>query len=173
MRRATSWTFAALVMLLACGCGTKEPPIAPDVMAHRQRFLLNTEPADAQPVAAVRRAMQEPREVVVVGRIGGVDEPCNPHQSSFVIVDLEAATAAAGHQHKPGEDCPFCAKKRQELAQTTAIIRILGSDGQILPIGAQQLLEVSPNQTVVIRGQGTVNELGCLTVAAQGLYIRK
>jgi hypothetical protein len=42
-----------------------------------------------------------------------------------------------------------------------------------VPIDARNLFNVSEKQMVVVRGQAHVNTLGCLVVAANGIYIRK
>lgn len=52
------------------------------------KFLLASEPAGATDVIKVREAAQDSDDVVIVGRIGGSEDPWVDGRAAFTIVDL-------------------------------------------------------------------------------------
>lgn len=74
----------------------------------------------------------------------------------------------AGHDHS---NCKFC-QQAQGAAESQAIIQFADDNGEVLHFDPRELLGVSKNQLVVIRGDALVDELGTLVVDANGIYVR-
>ncbi|MEX2114943.1 MAG: hypothetical protein WD845_17250 [Pirellulales bacterium] len=142
--------------------------------ALRKQFVLVEEPPGAATIADSREQAAADDNVVVVGRIsGGEVEPWADGQAAFMIA--EALPADDGHADAAGHDpttCPFC-RRRAEKANATALVQFNDEQGKLLAIDARKLLGVAKNQTVVVQGQGHVNDLGVLVIAAKGIHVRK
>jgi hypothetical protein len=170
MRYVSNFWSMAVLLLAVAGCTAADPRTE----ALRQKFVLAEEPSDAKTIADSRAQVGEQPQVVVVGRIsGGEVEPWADGQAAFMIA--EALPADDGHANAAGHDpttCPFC-RRRAEKANATALVQFLGEDGKLLDIDARKLLGVAKDQTVVVQGQGAVNDLGVLVIAANGIHVRK
>ncbi len=113
--------------------------------------------------------------VVVVGKVGGkcpegIDAsnfPIVQNAAVFHIVD-PAIEADEGHDHGDDHDCPFC---NQRAANAQAIVRLLGDDGQPLPICVKALFELEPGALVVVSGSAAV-ELDTLVITAEKVFVR-
>jgi hypothetical protein len=125
-----------------------------------------------------------PRDVVLVGVVGGVtnpspqifpDFPFDPDAAVFFLVDPEAVAAAEehGHQHAPGEECAFCLANAADASTLIAAVRFLDEDGEPLPVDVRTLFDLKEKETVVIRGTATAKTGSILTVDATGLYVRR
>lgn len=126
----------------------------------------------------------EPMEVVMVGTVGGLTNPWAEMQPEYPFAENQAMLfvcdsgtvaeqEASGHVHALGEECAFCARHAGETKDMIAMVRFLGEEGKVLPVAAQQLFDVEPMDTVVIKGTAHVNEGGLLIVDAYGIYVRK
>jgi hypothetical protein len=166
------------LLVLASGCqdGASGPSKASGVSA--DQFLLAEEPAGANGVAVVKAELQESdaaADVVVVGRIGGIDgQVWDPQQAVFMIVDPDVELDDAeevGPSHDE-ENCPFCRAKRKKLLASTAIVEIRDDQGEIPSLDARELFGLREGQTIVARGQGEIDSLGTLIVKASGIHVR-
>jgi hypothetical protein len=164
------WPLAAVLVAALAGCTSNDPRTA----ALREKFLLADEPPGAATIADSREKATSDAKVVVVGRIsGGEVEPWAEGKAAFMIA--EALPDDDGHAHAAGHDpttCPFC-RRRAEKANATALVQFNDEEGKLLPIDARQLLGVAKDQTVVVEGEGRVNDLGVLVIAANGIHVRK
>jgi hypothetical protein len=89
----------------------------------------------------------------------------------FVISD---PTAGGDDEHVcTDEGCPFCANKKQAESEAIAVVQFVDAQGRVLPLDARQLFDLAPQQTVVVRGQAKIDELGSLILSANGLYTRR
>ncbi len=52
------------------------------------------------------------------------------------------------------------------------MVEMVDQSGQVPPVDAQKLLGLSEGQTVVIRGEATLDKLGTLVVRSGGIYVR-
>ncbi len=171
MRRRGIITGVLLVM--GSMMGTTRAEI--DVQTVKQSLILAEEPAGAVSLAQARAKLGlEPKEIVVVGRIGGKGaDPFLEGKASFSLLEVPADD----HAKKPGHDadnCPFC-KKRQANA-TMAAVEFVGEDGKPIPVDARKLFGVAMGQDVVIRGKGIFNaKLGVpiIQVSADGIFVRE
>jgi hypothetical protein len=163
-------TLLALSLLVLPGCAesggsTAAPP-------ERKRFIAAAEPAGATSIARAKAAVaKHSGEVVLVGQI--LDSQFNPFhegKASFVLSELPDD----GHAHKGHDpkDCPFC--KRRAAKAPKAIVQCNDKSGKLLPIDAQKLLGVSPDQVIVVRGEGKIDPvLDLFVVQADRIFIRR
>ena len=178
MQRSLFGPFCLTLAILSFGCQEHAVQYDPaQLSAAREQFLLANEPDGVEGVLDVQEAYQAPREVVLVGRIGGVENPWSPGKAAFILADPITLSefAASGSEHvcdDPG--CKFCARQKiNQLKEGLAAVEFRDAGGRIVPIDARNLFDISEKQMVVVRGQAHVNALGCLVVAANGIYIRK
>ncbi len=143
----------------------------------RDRYVLTSEPDGVESVLDVQETLESPREVVLVGRVGGVKQPWTKGKATFVLADpvVLAESADESDEHICTDDgCKFCARKNAEkMKEGIAIVQFLDDDGDILPIDARQLFDLGEEQTLIVRGRAEIGPLGCLVVAANGLYVRR
>jgi hypothetical protein len=137
---------------------------------HRAKYLLASEPAGAVAVLDARTSPLDRGDITVVGRIGGVADPWTKDRAAFVIAD----TSATGDADDGCTDacCQFCQQKKA-AAPSLALVRFVDDDGRVLPIDARRLFGLTEHQTVVIRGQAKLSDVGLLVVAAKGMYVRR
>ena len=81
------------------GCGretstTSTPPSTSASAVDGAKFLLNEEPDGAEDVIKVREAAQDGDDVVIVGRIGGGENPWIEGRAAFSIVDVSLKSCA-------------------------------------------------------------------------------
>lgn len=145
-------------------------PVAPS--AEGTHFVMEAEPNDAQDVIAARGTAENEQEVVLVGRIGGSENPWVDGRAIFTVVDhsLKACTEI------PGDNCPtpwdYCCAT-DKLKSSTALVKIVGEDGQPVKTDARELLGVRELTEVVVKGKAQRDDAGNLTVLATGVYVKK
>jgi hypothetical protein len=126
----------------------------------------------------------EAKEVAMVGQIGGLANPWEetqpefPFSTNFAVFFLADPQAVAehaeeGHVHAPGEECAFCAAHAEENSEQFAMVRLLDEKGKPLPIDVREILDITDNDTVVVKGSAQIVEGGMLVVKATGIYVRK
>jgi len=176
---------------LALGCWNHCLAVgAADVAAHQTRLRIAEMPKQAEQVLAVQKHFvankKEPgapktREVVVVGRIGGMpniwpethpDFPWYDGQASFFLVDSKVAEKFAAHvKHHGGQECAFCRQLAAKNANAIAVVNLVDEKGEILRIDARKLLDVKERQTVVVRGTAKLLAGSLLVIDAQGVHV--
>jgi hypothetical protein len=166
--RAHHLVFAKLVAVLAIGC-TQEFEATRSVSADGAKYLLSVEPEGAQGVTALRDSAQDDDQVVVVGRIGGGVKPWIEGRAAFVLVDA-AVQLACEEGETCSEGCACCA---EDLANATAMVKFVDTEGRVLPTDARKLLGVKDLEAVVVQGTAQRDQGGNLTVLASGIYIRR
>ncbi len=156
-------TFIALFL---AGCNT-----AADVAEQRQKYLLNEEPAAVVSITDLVTPIPDTMDVALVGKIGGVSEPWTKGRAEFVIVD--PVVLMEEEQHGDGCDCHFCQDEKGSTLLGRALVRFVDESGEVVAIDARRLFDVKESQMVVVRGKAKSDPLGNLTVAADGMYIRR
>lgn len=161
----------ALVVAAIAGCSQsgsapgkvdqKAAAVAPDAT-----YLLIQEPENAQGVNAAFKGSED--EVTVVGRIGGSEDPFIADLAAFTIVD-----PAIPHCSKD-EGCPtpwdYCCKTN-ELKGNTALVKVVGADGNPVSKDARALLGVKELSKVVVKGKARRDAEGNLTILAQKVHV--
>lgn len=104
MRRfAIAWA-PALALGVALGCGAGEEPSAgagapANGRTDPSKYMLSSEPADPQGVADLRESARDGDDVVMMGRIGGMENPWLDGYVGFTLVD-----PSVKHCHELGDD---------------------------------------------------------------------
>lgn len=169
-----------LITLAAClfaGCGNSGP--APEstgtteatTPASTSTVLLTSEPAGAKEVIDARKTAQNDEEVVLVGRIGGSENPWVDGRAVFSIVDnsLKACSDIPGDGcEKPWDYC--C--ETDKLPTAMALIKVVDDKGTLINEDARKLLNLKELQTVVVKGKAQRDDTGNLTVFANGIFVR-
>ncbi|WP_417383271.1 hypothetical protein [Gimesia sp.] len=179
-RLVNHFVFSAVLIGLVSGCGqsastpeqsTSNEPTASE-SATTTKVLLTSEPAGAEEVIAARQSAEDDAEVVVVGRIGGSENPWVDGRAAFSIVDnsLKACSDIEGDGcEKPWDYC--C--ETDKLPTATALVKVVNQDGTLINEDARKLLNLKELQTVVVKGKAKRDDAGNLTVFANGIFVRK
>jgi len=134
-------------------------------------FVLSAEPEGAADVINVRENAGDGDEIVIVGRIGGSENPWVEGRAAFAIVDgsLKACSDIEG------DDCPipwdYCCET-SKLPTATALVKVVDEKGDLVKTDARGLLNVKELSTVVVKGKAKRDESGNLTVLARGVFVR-
>ncbi len=149
----------------------------------RDKYLLAKPPSGALPVLDVRKqefaAPDKEFDVVLTGKIGSVPNPWPELEENFpwgrdrqvvFIVDPTTAAAFADSQHThAGDDCVFCARRKQGLPLSIAAVKLGAS-----PIDLKKAFDLREGDTVVVRGKAKLlgdAETSLIDVTADGIYI--
>jgi hypothetical protein len=162
--------FVSAVAVFA-GCSeTNSGPNGPS--ADGAKYLLTSEPAGALGVLDARKTTKDGDDVVIVGRIGGREDPWGNGQATFSIVDPSLLACT----DREGDNCPtpwdYCCVHPEELHAGMATVKIVDDKGDAVQKPAKELLGVKELQTVVVRGRAQRNDKGNFIVLATGLYVR-
>jgi hypothetical protein len=123
-----------------------------------------------------------PQEVVVVGKIGGMPNPWPEKEPDFpwkkqvatvFLVDPATAEEFGHSEHDKACDCPFCARKVKDNIDSLAVVNFVDPSGEVLHIGAQPLLDLEEQATIVVRGQARLVGGKMLVIDADAMYVRR
>ena len=159
----------ALAVSTSCvvGCGVSTETTA--AIAPPIRFRLANEPAGAIGVLEAKDQARNGEPIVVVGRLGGGPTAWVDGRAAFLLVDT-LCVPSCDEKDDCGAGCPDCAR---ELTASSAMVKFVGADGKILPTDARELLGVKAQDTVVVQGVANRDAMGNVSVAADGIYIRR
>jgi len=173
--------FLSVVTCVAVGCGQSAPEqntsTSPAESSAAEttpaaEIILTSEPAGAKEVIAARESAKDEEEVVIVGRIGGSENPWIDGRAAFSIVDnsLKACSDIPGDGcEKPWDYC--C--ETDKLPGAMALIKVVDADGALIKEDARKLLNLKELQTVVVKGKAQRDDSGNLTVFANQVFVRK
>lgn len=175
-------TFASIAcslgILLAYGCAREASPPSiskPSTEAapiDGSKYLLNEEPSGAEDVIAARQGAEDGEDILVVGRIGGASNPWVDGRAAFTIVDRSLKACS----DIPGDPCAkpwdYCCETSQ-LPNSTALVKVVDEQGEMVKADARELLDVKELATVVVQGKAQRDESGNLTVLASGVHVKK
>lgn len=160
-----------IAAVLLAGCNPGSVPLDPKFAADRERLLLKEEPPEPVGIMELRETGVGENQVVLFGKIGGVKgQTWSPGNAEFMLSD---PTATVGGEHKADCNCLFCKNKKQKMPEPYAIVQFCDDGGHVLPVDARQLLPLEESLMVVVRGRATVDTLGNLVVAANGIFVRR
>jgi hypothetical protein len=132
-------------------------------------FLLEKEPEKTQEVQAVRADAQDQQDVVVVGRIGGRENPWVMDTAAFSIVDRSLKPCS----EMPGDTCKtpwdYCCETN--LPKSTLLVMVYDGEGKPVSRDARSLLGVRELDTVVIEGKAKRDDAGNVTIMASKMYV--
>jgi hypothetical protein len=165
----------ALGVISQLGCGTAAPTDATAAASPAidgSKYLLTDEPEDAVGVIEARESAQDGAPVVIVGRIGGADNPWVEGRAAFMLIDASMAVVAAGEECAEGELCTgdCCAT---EMTACTTLVKVVDAEGRIVAADSRRLLGVNADDTVVVRGKAQKDDSGNFVVLAEGVHVRR
>jgi hypothetical protein len=171
-------TWMLCMAMLAAGCGAKDEPPPPAVVAadpFPMALRLEKAPEGAVEVGALKKSAKEGQEVVLRARVGGADDPFIAGRAVMTVADMKAIMSCADmDMGEEGCKTPwdYCCTPREELLANTATIRVAGPDGQPLKAGLRSWKGIEPLKVVVIRGiVGPRPDPAVLVVDAQGIFV--
>ena len=168
------FVYGATVLLIGCApeaSTTESSETSSTSSIDGSQFLLPAEPEGAGEVIQVRESAADGDDIIVVGRIGGSENPWIEGRAAFSIVDnsLKACSDIEGDQ------CPipwdYCCET-SKLPTATALVKVVDPNGDLVNADAKELLGVKELSTVVIEGEAKRDEAGNLTVLASGVYVK-
>ncbi len=150
--------------------GGIEAPVAPS--PEGEKFVLATEPAEPQQVIEARESTKNEDEVVLVGRIGGSENPWIKGRAIFTLVDESLKSC----NQIPGDNCPvpwdYCCET-DKIPTSSALVKIVDENGEPVQTDARELLGVRELTQVIVKGKAQRDEAGNLTVLATSVYVKK
>ena len=162
-----SAVLAAISLVVFSGCSGSNAHQA--ATGPKPNVHLSQEPVGALEVLDARDEAKDGETIVIVGRLGGGLKPWIDGRAAFLLVDTRILPSC-DEGEKCAADCPDCAK---EMLAASTMVKFLGNDGKVLPVDARELLGVPEESTVVVRGIASRDAAGTLTVAADGVFVRR
>lgn len=133
--------------------------------------LLTSEPEGAGDVLAIRQQAADGDDVVVVGRIGGSENPWIDGRAAFSIVDRSLKACS----DIEGDGCPkpwdYCCETSR-LADASALVKVVDAEGNLIAADPKQFLDVTELSTIVAKGKAQRDEAGNLTILASSIYVK-
>ena len=161
------WTVTLVAIAILAGCNKNADQPGPTIDGSLYR--LTSEPVGAVSVLELRNNGKDNDEIVIHGRIGGV-QPWVEGLSVFTLVDSSFLAC----NELPDDECPtpwdYCCEP--DLTSKTALVKVVDQQGKPLEVGAQELLGLKELQIFVIQGKIQLDSSGNLSVLASGVYIR-
>ena len=172
------------------GCNGSSSMVEPALIkAAQEKLLLDEEPTGAIEILKLREELasqdtKEPKQVVVIGKIGGIAKPWKETAASYpwvpgeasvylsdtdVSEEIERHAAAHGSNHA---DCAFCAK--QTYGHAIVVVRFLDEANKPIEIPAKELF--NGGETIVVQGTATATgpkDKAIITIDVTKVYIRK
>ena len=166
---------AAAFSLTGCGSASTEEAGATTVTAASldgSKYLLDEEPDGAVGVIAARESAKDGDPIVIVGRIGGSDNPWIEGRAAFMLLDASKLMVAIGEDSSDEELCmdDCCAAER---AGCTTLVKVVDADGKLVAADSRQLLGLTSDDMVVVRGKAKKDDGDNFTVLADAVYIRR
>lgn len=162
----------ACIGLVGCGDNASRPTTELNPVDYDgTQFVLAEEPDGAVGVIAAKESVADGDPLVLVGRIGGSDNPWIEGRAAFTLMDPSVTVVGPGGNMADGEICmdDCCAAER--LACTT-LVKFVDENGQVVPVDSRRLLGVKASDMVVIQGTAKKDESGNFSLLATGLYVR-
>lgn len=172
MMKSVSYAACCGLVLAIAGCANESVETEPTTDRDGAKFLMSEEPAEAQEVIHVRENAKHGDDVLIVGRIGGGANPWIDGRAAFTIVDnsLKACSDIPGDQcEQPWDYCCETGK----LPSSTALVKVVDEQGNLVKADARQLLHVKELSTVIARGEAQRDDDGNLTVLARAVYVKQ
>lgn len=163
----------AITPALVClsGCGRSPATEAQASHFDGTQFLLAEEPDGAVGVIAARESAIDGAPLVLVGRIGGAANPWIEGRAAFTLLDASMTVVADGTDSVAGQICTDDCCATERLACTT-LVRIVDSNGEVVPVDARKLLQLKESDMVVVQGTVKKDKTGNFSMLANRVYVR-
>lgn len=180
--RLISFASLTTLLLVTAGCersAAPQPaakpagsPVAAAENALPAGLWLKAAPADARPVAEVKKSAQAGQDVVVFGRIGGRKDPFVAGRAMFMLAD--AGIPSCREKHEDGCPTPwdFCCEPKETILAGTTTVQVVDADGKPLKcsLGPEQGLK--PLANVVVAGR-IASAGDNVVIDATGIYVEQ
>jgi hypothetical protein len=161
---------AALILLVGCGRGTSTTP-ASEVELPAE-LILSEPPAVAVDVKTALASAREGDDIVVRGRVGGRGDPLVAGRAVMTILDLSVATCDANSDDNCRTPWDACCEDPATVRQSTAVVQVVGPDGQPLRAGLRNFGGIRPMAQVIVQGTARRGPDGkTLLIDASGLHV--
>lgn len=171
-RRTASQAWLLLVLPVAylslAGCGQSIPP---ELLSIRERLLLEQEPQGAITIEQARLQVAEDPGVTLTVKVGNRNFTnwSEEKQATFYVSEgFPGSDYNVGPDHD-ASTCPFCKRKWKE-ENSLAVVQVVNEAGDVLPLSAESIFNLTPGRTLTIKGQGLIDESGVLLVRLSGLF---
>lgn len=175
MRVAAILVFAALA---ACdgqrgAAGGKTESTAAEEVALPAQLFVPTPPADAKPVAEVKKHAAVGDAVVLVGRIGGQLEPFVENRAMFLLADRSLPMCSdRGDDHCP-TPWDACCEPREDITAKTTTIQVVDGQGKPIKRGLNNANGLKPLAEVVVKGTVALKpDEKTMVVNATAIYVK-
>lgn len=136
-------------------------------------YFLAEAPAEAKDIRASKGALKAGEKVVLIGRIGGSEDPFVPERAIFTLVDKAMKTCDEGSEM---DSCKtpwdYCCDPREEITANSAVVQVVGTDGQPLKAVLNGVHGLRPQATVTVVGTVAKAEGQNVVVNATSLYVK-
>ncbi len=171
----TALSASGLSCVVGCGKSSESTATATSMAApsiDSSLFLLPEEPAGAVGVIVARESAEDGKPLVLVGRIGGAANPWIEGRAAFTLLDASMAVVAEGEDSTESELCmgDCCATERLDC---TTLVKIVDSQGKLVPVDSRKLLGLKESDMVVLQGTAKKDKNGNFVMLAKGIYVRK
>ena len=177
MKKVIYLILVSFSAVLALGCSDSSvttPPVSHSNV-DATPYLLASEPDGGLDVIAARESAKDEESIVIVGRIGGGLNPWVESRAAFQIVD--PSLIACSDETPDGEDCScktpwdYCCES-DKLPNAMALVRFEDKQGKVVMADARSLFGLKELQTVVVKGIAKRDDVGNLTIIADGIFLR-
>ena len=165
----------SLLVIGMIGCGGKEKKVVEDRKRQlpppgtAEKFLLKEEPKGAKDVIAVRKDAKHDDSILVVGRIGGSENPWIKDRAAFSIVDLSLKACS----DIEGDNCPapwdYCCELKK-LPTSKVFVKFQDDKGKTIRWDARTLFQVRELQTVVVKAKAKRDKEGNLVLIGEAIF---
>ena len=163
-----------LGLLLCCtltaGCGSG---IDPEIMALREKFVVEQPPGDERPMPEIRADLKSgkltpdsPFSVRVRINAGEVP-PFAPGKATFIVTD---ATGHDGDESHNPHDCPFC---KRDIKSVIAQVEWNDQNGKVLQVDSRKLFDVKEFDLLVLEGTGKFSNDDTLIITASKIFVTR
>jgi hypothetical protein len=177
MRLLHLFAVISIASATAAGCGgdsaaSVDSSTVSAVSVDGSKYLLAEEPDGAVGVIEARKSASDGDPVVIVGRIGGSQNPWIEGRAAFTMIDPSVVVTAAGAECAEGEICmdDCCAEDR---ADCTTLVKLVDQNGKVLAVDARQLLGITADDLLVVHGKVSKDAEGNFAVLADGVHVRR
>ena len=165
---------ALLGLAFTVGCGASSDSSASSVVevdVDASLYQLADEPDGAVGVIEAHESSENGAPLVLMGRIGGAENPWIDGRAAFTLLDASLTVVAEGEDSGEDEIClgECCAT---ELAGYTTLVKVVDEQGKVLLVDSRKLLGLQEEDMVVVSGTAQKDESGNFVMLAEGVYVR-
>lgn len=171
-------TLVVALALTACdkgkpagGSKSTGPATTPAVLP--AGFFLATAPADAKDIKDAKPTLKVGDKIVLVGRIGGSEEPFVAERAVFTMVDSRLKRCGEAN---PEDSCEtpwdYCCEPRESITANSVTVQVVGNEGKPIKAEINGVQGLKPSALVTVVGTVARAEGEAFVVNASGLYVR-